>query len=151
VTVRNLTGHKLPTAYPSRRVWLQVVVRSGDGQIVLESGGLDAAGWISGNDNDADASRFEPHYTEIRSGEQVQTYESVMRDANGAITTGLLRAMGYIKNNRLLPRGFDKATAGPDIAVHESATWSTPPAGGAPARCPWRCATSRYRFAGHST
>src|SRR5690348_15869217 len=24
VAVRNLTGHKLPTAYPSRRVWLHV-------------------------------------------------------------------------------------------------------------------------------
>ena len=52
-----------------------------------------------------------------RSGDQVQVYESVMRDVNGNVTTGLLRGTGYIKDNRLLPRGFDKATAVPDIAV----------------------------------
>jgi hypothetical protein len=40
-----------------------------------------------------------------------------MRDANGAITTGLLRATAYAKDNRLLPRGFDRATAPQDIAV----------------------------------
>jgi hypothetical protein len=46
---------------------------------------------IRGNDNDIDGSRFEPHRTEIRSDDQVQVYESVMRDVNGNVTTGLLR------------------------------------------------------------
>jgi hypothetical protein len=121
VTVRNLTGHKLPTAYPSRRAWLHVTVRDRDGQVVFESGAIEPTGAIRGNDNDIDASRFEPHHTQIRSGDQVQVYESVMRDANGAVTTGLLRGTAYIKDNRLLPRGFDKTTAGPDIAVRGGA------------------------------
>jgi hypothetical protein len=117
ITVRNLTGHKLPTAYPSRRAWLHVTVHDRDGQVVFESGAIDASGLIRGNDNDADASRFEPHYTEIRSADQVLVYESIMRDVSGNVTTGLLRGTAYIKDNRLLPRGFDKATATPDIAV----------------------------------
>jgi hypothetical protein len=117
VTVRNLTGHKLPTAYPSRRAWLSLTVRDAQGSVVFSSGGIEPSGLIRGNDNDADAGRVEPHYTEIGSEDQVQIYESVMRDANGAVTTGLLRATGYLKDNRLLPRGFDKATAAADIAV----------------------------------
>jgi hypothetical protein len=121
VLVRNLTGHKLPTAYPSRRAWLHVTVRDRDGEVVFESGAIEASGLIRNNDNDADGSRFEPHHTEIRGGDQVQIYESVMRDVNGTVTTGLLSGTAYIKDNRLLPRGFDKATAGRDIAVHGQA------------------------------
>jgi len=117
VAVRNLTGHKLPTGYPSRRVWLHVSVRDGRGDLVFTSGALEPTGLIRGNDADADAARVEPHYREIDSEDQVQIYESVMHDANGRPTTGLLRATGYYKDNRLLPRGFDKTTAGSDIAV----------------------------------
>jgi hypothetical protein len=121
VTVRNLTGHKLPTAYPSRRAWLHVTVRDRDGQVLFESGAIEPTGAIRGNDHDADETRFEPHYTEIRAGDQVQVYESVMRDVNGNVTTGLLRGTAYVKDNRLLPRGFDKATAVSDIAVRGEA------------------------------
>lgn len=121
LTVQNLTGHKLPTAYPSRRAWLHLTVRDRDGQLVFESGAVEPSGQIRGNDNDVDGTRFESHHTAIRSEDQVQVYESVMRDVNGDVTTGLLRAIGYVKDNRLLPRGFDKATATPDIAVHGGA------------------------------
>jgi hypothetical protein len=34
------------------------------------------------------------------------------------VTTGLLEATTLLKDNRLLPDGFDKATAQEDIAVH---------------------------------
>ena len=40
-----------------------------------------------------------------------------MSDSNGRPTTGLLTAVRYLKDNRLVPRGFDKATADPQIAV----------------------------------
>src|SRR4029077_13523870 len=40
VVVENLGGHKLPTAYPSRRVWLHVVVRDGGGRAMFESGAV---------------------------------------------------------------------------------------------------------------
>jgi cytochrome c551/c552 len=117
IKVENITGHKLPTGYPSRRVWLHVTVRDGAGRIIFESGALEASGAIKGNDHDADRLRVEPHYTEIRQPDEVQIYESVMRDRAGLPTTGLLSATGYAKDNRLLPRGFDKSTASEWIAV----------------------------------
>jgi hypothetical protein len=121
VSVRNLTGHKLPTAYPSRRAWLHVVVRDAAGRSIFESGRMTQAGLIEGNDNDADATKAEPHYREIRRPDEVQIYESILADASGSVTTGLLKAIRYLKDNRLLPRGFDKRTAERDIAVVGSA------------------------------
>jgi hypothetical protein len=117
VSVQNLTGHKLPTAYPSRRAWLHFVVRDAQERTVFESGALNQDGSIQGNDNDADPTRFEPHYREITSTEQVQIFEPILRDSAGHVTTGLLSAVGYLKDNRLLPTGFRKETAEPDIAV----------------------------------
>ena len=121
VAVTSATGHKLPTAYPSRRVWLHVVVSDGAGALLFESGAPKADGAIVGNDNDAEAAAFEPHYDEIRTAEQVQIYESIMVDQRGEVTTGLLHGVRYVKDNRLLPRGFDKTTAAAEVAVHGSA------------------------------
>ena len=115
--VANLTGHKLPTAYPSRRAWLHVVVRDQDDRVIFESGAVAANGAVAGNDNDRDATVFEPHYDEITQADQVQIYEDIMVDRKGIVTTGLLSGVRYVKDNRLLPQGFDKATAEPDIAV----------------------------------
>lgn len=120
VTVRSLSGHKLPTAYPARRVWLHVTVTSG-GNTVFESGAVRPDGSIVGNDNDLDAGRYEPHYQRIDSADQVQIYESIMVDHADRVTTGLLYGMRYIKDNRLLPSGFDKRTAEEQVAVHGAA------------------------------
>jgi hypothetical protein len=117
VHVENLGGHKLPTAYPSRRAWLHVVVRDTNGRVVFESGALNPDGSIVGNDNDQDPLKYEPHYREITSTDQVEIYEPILKDSDGKVTTGLLHAVGYLKDNRLLPHGFDKATAEKDIAV----------------------------------
>jgi hypothetical protein len=117
VVVTNLNGHKLPTAFPSRRAWLHVTVRDSTGTVVFESGAITPAGRIMGNDNDDDRTRYEPHYREITRPDQVEIYESILVDSKGVVTTGLLSGVRYIKDNRLLPRGFDKRTAGPDIAV----------------------------------
>lgn len=121
VTVENLGGHKLPTAYPARRVWLHVVVRDRGGRVAFESGALRPDGSIAGNDNDADKTKFEPHYREITSADQVEIFESILGDINGQVTTGLLNGVRYLKDNRLLPHGFDKRTAEADIAVHGDA------------------------------
>jgi hypothetical protein len=117
ITVHNLSGHKLPTAYPSRRAWLHFSVQDRNGSVIFESGRLKTDGSIEGNDNDADPLLYEPHYREITEAGQVQIYESIMEDQQGKVTTGLLAAIGYLKDNRLLPTGFDKRTADKDIAV----------------------------------
>ena len=122
VIVENLTGHKLPTGYPSRRAWLHVTARDTTGQVVFESGAVAPTGAIVGNANDEDPARYEPHYDEIRSADQVQIYESIMVGLKGTPTTGLLQGVRYVKDNRLLPRGFDKSTASADVAVHGAAT-----------------------------
>ena len=44
-----------------------------------------------------------------------------MADSAGAPTTGLLRGLAFIKDNRLLPDGFDKRSADNDIAVRGQA------------------------------
>lgn len=121
VAVENLAGHKLPTAYPSRRAWLHLIVRDAGGRTLFESGAFSPNGSIVGNDNDSDPTKFEPHYAEIRQADQVQLYESVMVDQQGAVTTGLLHGFRYVKDNRILPRGFDKATADKDVAVQGGA------------------------------
>lgn len=130
VAVTNKSGHKLPTAYPSRRAWLHVVVRDAGGAVVFESGALRPNGAVAGNDNDEDRTRFEPHYTRITSADQVQIYESIMGDSNGRVTTGLLFGTHYLKDNRLLPRGFDKQTAPEDVAVRGPAAGDSDFAGG---------------------
>ncbi|MBI1388134.1 MAG: hypothetical protein GC154_06770 [bacterium] len=117
LSVTNAAGHKFPAGFPSRRAWIHFQVEDANGAMVFESGRLMDDGSIEGVDSDADETRVEPHYETINSPEQVQVYEASLMDVNGEVTTTLLRAAGYLKDNRLLPRGFDKATAESDIEV----------------------------------
>lgn len=118
VVIVSLTGHKLPTAYPSRRAWIRFVVTDASGTIVFESGGFETNGLIHGNANDLDPDTYEPHYTLINAPDQVQIYEPIMVDTTGVPTTTLLRGSGYAKDNRILPDGFDLETVPDTIAVH---------------------------------
>jgi len=121
VTIRPLTGHKFPSGFPSRRAFIRFTVLDRDGAVIFESGAYEANGFIHGDDHDADPLRYEPHYTTITSPDQVQIYETVMGDVDGLPTTTLLRGARYLKDNRLLPKGFDKDTAGEDIATRGGA------------------------------
>jgi hypothetical protein len=121
VATQSLVGHKFPTGFPSRRAWLHLTVQDADGGLAFESGAVNPDGSVVGNDNDANPLKYEPHYQVIDSPDQVQIYESIMRDSEGGVTTALLRGAGYLKDNRLLPSGFDKGTALEDIAVRGQA------------------------------
>jgi hypothetical protein len=121
VELVNLAGHKLPTAYPSRRAWLHLTVKDRNGQTVFESGAMNPDGSIAGNINDSDRTRYEPHYERVEAQEQVQIYEAIMVDPEDQVTTGLLQAIRFVKDNRILPSGFEKSTAQNDIAVQGNA------------------------------
>jgi len=119
--ISSMTGHKLPTSFPSRRAFIHFKVTDSAGNVVFESGRANADGSIEGADADSDAAAYEPHYDVITSADQVQIYETIMANKLGEVTYTLLRGMGYKKDNRILPAGFDKATASDDIRVHGNA------------------------------
>jgi hypothetical protein len=121
INVENKAGHKLPSGIPARRTWLHVTVKDSAGNVVFESGKPLTDGSISGNDGDLNPSAYEPHYDLINTSDQVQIYEPVMIDTDQNVTHTLLRAADYVKDNRLLPLGFNKATASSDIGVVGSA------------------------------
>jgi hypothetical protein len=125
IRIENNSGHKTPTAYPSRRMWLHFKVTDSAGNVLFESGKVNPDGSIVGADNDGDQTLFEPHYELITSSDQVQIYEPVMGDSNGNITYTLLRAARYLKDNRLTPKGFNKFEVPSDVAVHGQAVDDT--------------------------
>ncbi len=91
VVLQTHTGHKLPTSYPSRRVWLHIQVTDSAGNPVFESGAMGADGAIYGNANDEDSTTYEPHYTTLSEPGQVQIYEAILGNTEGQVTTELLR------------------------------------------------------------
>jgi mono/diheme cytochrome c family protein len=117
IVVTSLAGHKFPTGFPSRRAWLHIAITDATGQVRFESGAEGGDGAIVGDDNDLGPSQVEPHYEAIVSPDQVQIYEAILRDGAGHPTTGLAAATGYLKDNRLLPTGYDGHAPNPAVAV----------------------------------
>jgi hypothetical protein len=113
VAVTNLAGHKLPTAYPSRRVWIRLRVQDAAGKVVFASGDFDRRGRIVDVAGDILASERASgpvtlHLSRIESPTQVQIYEALMENARGEVTYSLLRGARYRKDNRLLPQGWKR-------------------------------------------
>ena len=119
VHLENLTGHKLPTAHPTRRAWLRVAVRDDQGVLLFVSGDTDARGRILGADgeplpSELGAGPIEPHRDVVRTPDQVALYHAVMADAQGTPTHTLLRGATWLHDNRLLPHGW--SSSHPDAA-----------------------------------
>ena len=117
VEVINKAGHKLPSGYPSRRLWIDFQVLDEWGDEVFRSGRMNADGSIEGVASDTQAKQFELHQEIISREDQVQVYESIMANTDGELTYTLLRAEGYLKDNRIPPAGFHKGEVPEDIAV----------------------------------
>ncbi len=118
VKVTNHSGHKFPTGFPSRRVWLHVTVKNSTDKIVFESGALSDDGKIIGVDDTAD---YERHHQTIEDNNSVQVYETILSDTDNKMTYILLHALHYLKDNRLLPRGLDKTNVPENINPHGNA------------------------------
>lgn len=133
----NLAGHKLPTGYPGRRLWIHLTVKDAQNRTVFESGAWDpaTARLVSGES-------FHPHHAVLVKPEQVQIFEAEMEDLSGRLTVSLTAAARFRKDNRILPRGFDSAEL---VRAGFSAAWAAP-AGIAPGArfAPGMCRTT-YR------
>ncbi len=106
VVVENLTGHKLPTGFPTRRMWLHVIAKDAGGQVVFESGGT-RAGALVGNGKRLDgAGTILPHRDRITAADEVALWEAVPVDARGVPTHLLLGAVRFAKDDRILPAGW---------------------------------------------
>ena len=126
VAVTNNAGHKMPSAYPSRRMWLHVLVKNGANQVIFESGKPDdARGYISTDEARLKADCmsahklegfdsglcYEPHRDVINDALQVAIYETVLGDSHDNITHVLLQGAQYLKDNRIPPFGFTNDVA----------------------------------------
>jgi hypothetical protein len=129
LTITNKTGHKLPTSYPSRRMWVHFTVKDNNGVTLFESGAADANGRIA---KDADFTHanclsvtkddatfdystcYQAHQDIISQPSDVAIYESVLGDVNQDITHVLLHARQYLKDNRIPPMGWTLANRHPN-------------------------------------
>ena len=117
IRLENNSGHKTPSGYPSRRMWIHFKVTDSNNNVVFESGKVNSDGSIVGAINDTDQAQFESHYDLITTADQVQIYEPVMVNSDDEITYTLLRSARYLKDNRLTPKGFNKLAVPSDVAV----------------------------------
>ena len=111
VKVVNEAGHRLPSGYHSRRVYLHVVVADENGDQVFESGRIEPDGRIRGVAEDVNAASWEPHHEIITDPSQVQVWQAIVGKTDGSRTHSLLDGDRYLKDNRILPKGFFKAEA----------------------------------------
>ncbi len=120
--VENLSGHKFPTGHASRRAWIHLSVTDSNGDLVFESGAYEPSGLIIGDAFDETGVSYEPHYSQITRGDQVQIYETITTDSAGEVTTAMLYAAGRPKDNRLLPAGFSMNRRFADFAIYGDAS-----------------------------
>src|SRR5439155_24238648 len=60
--------------------------------------------------------RYQGHHEVITAPDQVQVYETLLRNAKGEFTTSFVRGCETVKDNRLLPRGWKSAGPGPALS-----------------------------------
>ncbi len=133
VVVKNKAGHRFPSGVGFRRAFLELLVVQAeagsdrDERVVWASGRTNELGVLLGADGRPLATEFfdrdpasgqqqyQEHHEVITSPDQVQVYETLLRDAAGRFTTSFVRGCETVKDNRLLPRGWKRAGPGPAL------------------------------------
>ncbi|HUP61596.1 MAG TPA: hypothetical protein VNA69_14380 [Thermoanaerobaculia bacterium] len=140
VTVTNKTGHRLPSGVGFRRAFLELLVlesQDGRDRVVWSSGRTNSVGVIVDGEgrplpteflggrtsrppqetaDETSALLYQKHHTVITSDDQVQIYEELVKNADGAFTTSFIRRDQDVKDNRLLPIGWTEK--GPDPSLN---------------------------------
>lgn len=112
IDIENLTGHKLPTGIPFRRMWLQVMIKDSEDVMVYESGTPTENGLLLSNPNETTK-----HRDTILSQNDIQIWEATPADVDGNPTFALLKASSFIKDNRIPPKGFDRSSPSYDTCA----------------------------------
>jgi len=119
VRVSNKSGHKFPSGITFRRAFIELKVRSGN-KVIWASGETDKWGVLGTRELDKFTplkseffvdNEFQPHYQTITQENQVQIYEQLVAASDGSITTSFLNVNRVIKDNRLLPLGWESNKA----------------------------------------
>ncbi len=134
VVVKNKVGHRFPSGVGFRRAFLELaVVQTAEDHAI----GKERVVWVSGRTNElgvllgADGrplpteffardpqsghQRYQKNHQVITSPDQVQVYETLLRDAAGEFTTSFIRGCETVKDNRLLPKGWKREGPGPAL------------------------------------
>src|SRR5205823_5863641 len=119
VEVTNLVGHKFPSGVNFRRAFIEFQIKAGD-KTLWASGATDKWGVIGNYTNGKfvplnseffTRGEYQPHYETITREDQAQIYEELVTDSDGVITTSFFSLKTVIKDNRLLPHGWNLAGA----------------------------------------
>jgi hypothetical protein len=133
VVVQNKAGHRFPSGVGFRRAFLELAVvetaaPGGPERIVWASGRTNELGVLLGaegrplpteffdRDPRSGQQRYQKHHEVITSPDEVQVYETLLRNAKGEFTTSFVRGCETVKDNRLLPKGWKKEGPGPALA-----------------------------------
>lgn len=147
VTITNLAGHRFPSGVGFRRVFIELLVKDAQGQVVWASGRTNNLGLIVDGNGQVLPSEFfsdyidqqgrkqqhyQPHRQLVTAQDQVQIYEELIKDAAGRFTTSFIRRDETFKDNRLLPFGWTEAGPNPSLngrflkATHPDGTGDDP-------------------------
>ncbi|MBV8581623.1 MAG: hypothetical protein JOZ86_13440 [Candidatus Eremiobacteraeota bacterium] len=124
VGVLNETGHRFPSGVGFRRAWLELKVVDNAGNVIFASGTTNEKGEIvNGTTTNVLATEhfapagpggtqvYQVHRDEahpITSGDQVQIFEELEKDADNKFTFSFIRRDHEVKENRLLPQGWSE-------------------------------------------